>query len=127
VLDEFGGVQGVATVDDILEALVGELPELGDADGPEIAKQPDGSWIVHGGVALEDLEATLDLDPLPHEQRRGFRTAAGLVIARLGRIPVDGDAVDFDTTRIEVVEMDGRRIARVRVRRRPHENAPPGA
>jgi putative hemolysin len=115
VLDEFGGVQGVATVDDILEALVGDLPEPGDTDRPEVERQPDGSWLVDGAVALEDFEAALHIDPLPEEDRRGVRTVAGLIMAHLGRIPRPGEAVEVGETRLTVERMDGRRVDRVRV------------
>ena len=119
VLDEFGGVQGMATSDDILEALVGELPEPGDPEELEIARQPDGSWLVDGGVAVEDLEAELDLDPLPPATRRDARTVAGLVMAHLGRLPLEGDGVHVAGLRLDVTSMDGRRVARLRVRTTP--------
>jgi putative hemolysin len=115
VHDEFGGVQGLATVDDIVDALVGDLPEPGDPGEPSIARRPDGSWLVDGAVPLEELEAELDVDPLPEEERRGFRTVAGLVITRLGRLPTTGEGIDVGGFRFTVAEMDGRRIAKVRV------------
>jgi putative hemolysin len=117
VLDEFGGVQGIATVDDLVEAILGDLPDRGGEPAePMMVRQPDGSWLVEGGAALEELERTLDLDPLPAEDRRGFRTIGGLVMTRLGRVPQPGDTFEFTGLAWEVVEMDGRRIAVVRVR-----------
>ena len=117
VLDEFGGVMGVATVDDLVEAILGDLPDRGgEPAAPMIVRQPDGSWLVEGGAALDELERTLDLEPLPAEDRRGFRTIGGLVMTRLGRLPRAGDAFDFAQLAWQVVEMDGRRIASVRVR-----------
>lgn len=117
VLDEFGGVQGIATVDDLVEAILGDLPDRGgEPAAPLMVRQPDGSWLVEGALALEELERTLDIDPLPADGRRGFRTVGGLVMTRLGRLPKEGDAFDFANLAWQVVEMDGRRIATVRVR-----------
>ena len=78
-LDEFGGVQGLVTFDDILEALVGEYAVPDDGDWPAIVQRDDGSWLVDGATPLEELEAKLDLEPMPADERRGFHTVAGLV------------------------------------------------
>lgn len=114
-LDEYGGIQGVVTVDDILEALVGDLPEHGEPEQLEIARQPDGSWLVDGGVAIEDLERELDVDLRPGDEPRSFRTVAGLILTRLGRVPRVGERVEMAGLRYQVAEMEGRRIAMVRV------------
>ena len=117
VLDEFGGVYGVVTVDDLVGAILGDLPERGgEPAAPSLARQADGSWIVEGAAALEDVEDALDLDPLPAEERRGFRTIGGLVMTRLGRVPHVGDRFEFAGLSWEVTEMDGRRVVAVRVR-----------
>ena len=119
VLDEFGGVEGVATLDDLVEAVLGDLPERGgDPAQPGLERQADGSWVVEGPLPLEELERALDLDPLPAVERRGFRTVGGLVTARLGRLPVVGDHLRFAGIDFEVTAMDGRRVAAVRLRQR---------
>ncbi|MHB1224435.1 MAG: hemolysin family protein [Gemmatimonadaceae bacterium] len=129
VLDEYGGMQGVVTVDDILEALVGDLPERGELEQPEIRRQPDGSWLVDGGTAIEELERELDLDPRPEEERRDFHTVAGFVISRLGRVPTEGEQVEGegDGLRYQVVEMDGRRVATVRISPVASDDRPDGS
>jgi putative hemolysin len=81
-------------------------------------RQPDGSWLVDGGMALEDLEAALDLDPMPEEERRGVRTVAGLVLARIGHLPRTGESVTVGATTFRVEALDGRRVARLRVETR---------
>ena len=116
VLDEFGGVAGVATVDDILEGLVGELPEPDDPASPEIARQPDGSWLVDGATAIVDVGAVLDLDLPSGGKSREFDTAGGLIMTALGRLPCAGEAVEYAGARFTVERMDGRRVALVRVR-----------
>jgi len=116
VLDEFGGVAGLATVDDIVEGLLGELPAPGDADAPLVVRDPDGSWLVDGAVPIADLEAVLDLDTPAGGQEREFDTVGGLVMTGLGRLPVPGDVVGYAGARFEVEQMDGRRVGLVRIR-----------
>lgn len=115
-LDEYGGVAGVVTLDDILEALVGELPQQESSADLEIVRQPDGSWLVDGGTAVDDLEPLIDLDPRSAVERRGSTTVGGLVMATLGRLPIAGDQVDHSGARFTVERMAGRRIDQVRVR-----------
>jgi putative hemolysin len=123
-LDEFGGVQGLVTLDDILEALVGEYAPRAEGEEPAVVRRDDGSWLVDGTLPVEELEARLDLDPLPVEDHRGFRTVAGFVVARLGRIPRTGDRTDWGGFRFEVVDMDGRRIDKVLVTPQPPAAGP---
>ena len=125
VLDEYGGVQGLVTFDDILEALVGEYAGTTPDDEPSVVQRDDGSWLVDGSVSLDELETRLDLDPMPLAERRGFRTVAGFVFARLGRVPKSGDAVQWGGLRFEVVDMDGRRIDKVLVSRAGPKREPP--
>jgi putative hemolysin len=116
VLDEFGGVAGLATVDDIVEGLIGELPALDDASPPLVARQPDGSWLIDGAVAVADVDGVLDLDLHRGPQANEFDTIGGLVMTVLGRLPVKGDVVHYSGCRIEVERMDGRRVGLVRAR-----------
>jgi putative hemolysin len=116
VLDEFGGVAGLATVDDIVEGLIGELPAPDDVSPPLVARQPDGSWQIDGAVPVADVDAVLDLDLHRHPQANEFDTIGGLVMTVLGRLPVTGDVVHYGGCRIAVERMDGRRVGLVRVR-----------
>ena len=124
-LDEYGGVLGMVTVDDIVEALVGDLPERGEAGEPEIVREPDGTWVVDGAVAVEDLTAALDVDLPEDEERRDYRTVAGLVLTRLGHLPTVGEQVDVGDLHLQVAEMEGRRIAQVRVSAAPEDRDGP--
>jgi putative hemolysin len=124
-LDEYGGVQGEVSVDDIVEALVGDLPERGEAGEPEIVREPDGTWVVDGAVAVEDLTAALDVDLPEDEERRDYRTVAGLVLTRLGHLPTVGEQVDVGDLHLQVAEMEGRRIAQVRVSAAPEDRDGP--
>lgn len=126
VLDEFGGVQGMATVSDIFGDLVGEFPGGGQTPPqPEIVRRPDGSWLVEGSAAVEDLEEQVGLDRPAGERTRDYQTVAGLVLTHLGRVPRIGDVLDTMGFRFEVVDMDSRRIDRLIVTRLGGGETPP--
>jgi len=116
VLDEYGGTEGLVTLEDVLEELVGEIhDEHRQADSHAFVQREDGSWLVDGGVAVDDLVDRFGLkgEPLP----RDYTTISGLVLAQLERIPTAGDVVDWRGLRIEVVDMDGRRIDKLVISR----------
>jgi putative hemolysin len=114
VLDEYGAVAGVATLDDLLEALIGVVPANAEGDETAMTREANGSWLVDASTPMEDVENRLDLD-VPDEQRGAFLTLGGFVMARLDRIAREGDAVEWAGRRVEVVSMDGRRIGMVRI------------
>jgi putative hemolysin len=116
VLDEFGGVAGVATVNDILEGLVGEMPRADDAATSEIVRQSDGSWLIEGTAAIADVGVVLDLDLPVGAKSREFDTAGGLMMTALGRLPHVGEVIEYAGARFTVEQMDGRRVALVRAR-----------
>jgi len=107
------------TLGDIVEALVGALPDLDDAAAPAIARQPDGSWLVDGAAPLSEVAAALDLDLPTADEHPGYETVGGLVMSVLGRLAVAGDTARHAGARFTVERLDGRRIARVRVRPEP--------
>jgi len=116
VLDEYGGVDGLVTLHDVLEALVGDLPSVDDEDtAPAIVRRPDGSWLVEASLPVIDVEAKLDLELHEEEGPTAYQTLAGFVLARLGRLPQQGDRFRWRDHRFEVVAMDGRRIDKVLV------------
>lgn len=114
-LDEYGGLQGVVFLDDLVETVVGDMPLPGESASPPIAHQGEGKWLMHGSVPLEDVESTLDLDEIPDDIRGGVRTLGGLVMSLLGRVAAVGDVAQWDGLRAEVVAVDGRRVERVLV------------
>jgi putative hemolysin len=116
VLDEYGGTEGLVTLEDVLEELVGEIhDEHRQADAQAFVQREDGSWLVDGSVAVDDLVDRFGLkgEPLP----RDYTTISGLVLAQLERIPIAGDVVGWRGLRIEVVDMDGRRIDKLVISR----------
>jgi magnesium and cobalt exporter, CNNM family len=112
VLDEYGSVQGVLTLNDILEAIVGEFN--GPEENPEsrAVRREDGSWLLDGTLPLDEFE---HLPGCPELPRGDYHTLAGFLIAQVGRIPRVGELLDWDGCRFEVVDMDGNRVDRVLV------------
>ena len=116
VLDEYGGTEGMVTLEDVLEELVGEIhDEHRREEQHAFVQRDDGSWLVDGGAGVEELAERfeLKLDATPRE----YSTVSGLVLAELERIPVAGDVVRWRGLVVEVVDMDGRRIDKLLVRR----------
>jgi len=116
VVDEYGSLQGLVTAMDILASLAGETTETQAATNPMVAREEDGGYLIDGGLALDELGTLLNLSGLG--ALRGFHTLAGLVMHQLGRLPEIGEGFDYQGYRFVVVDMDGRRIDRVRVRAR---------
>lgn len=119
IVDEYGDFQGIVTLEDLLEALVGDLPEPGQEEDPAVAQRADGSWLVDGMLPIDQLKDAVGMMHLPDEDETTYQTVAGLVMARLRRIPKASDWFDIEDFRFEVVDMDGRRIDKVLVSRKP--------
>lgn len=115
VIDEYGGILGLVTANDLLEAIVGGLPESGDQYEPEILQRKDGSWLVDGMIAMDEFMEYFHLGALPSEERGLYQTLGGLVMSSLGRMPKSGDAFDWKGLHIEVADMDGFRVDKVMV------------
>lgn len=111
VVDEYGDLEGVTTLTDILEALVGEVAS-GDGDDPRVVKREDGTFLIDGMIGLDELKDVLDITHLPGEDA-DFHTLGGYLMGRLNRVPVVADRVAAGGFRFEVVAMDGRRVDRV--------------
>ena len=120
VVDEFGGTAGLVTLEDLMEEIIGEVRDpFEEEEPPEIQPQPDGSVLVDGQALLEDVNEALGL----HLSEPHYDTIGGYVLGRLGRIPQEGDVVEDDGVRLQVLEMDGLRIARLRLERLPAQTS----
>jgi CBS domain containing-hemolysin-like protein len=111
VVDEYGGTAGLATLEDLLEELVGEITDEFDEDVPNVEQLPNGDVLVNATLNVGDVNDELDLE-LPDGN---WDSLGGLVFGLLGRVPVPGDSVEVDPVRIVVERVDGRRVIRVRV------------
>jgi len=119
VINEYGGTEGIVTVEDLLEELVGELSDEFDRDVADVRREPDGSLVLPGSFPVHDLpDVGVDLPEGP------YATVAGLVLDRLGRIPAGGETVTVGDWLLEVLEVDRNTVERLRLR--PRDGAPDG-
>jgi putative hemolysin len=114
VVDEYGGIQGLLSLHDLLEAITGDLTPSQERSG-EVVRRSDGSWLLDGALPVHEVRDVLDLDEMPGEETGAYETLGGFVMSQLERIPAVGDATDWGGYRFEVVDMDGRRVDRVLV------------
>jgi putative hemolysin len=118
VLDEFGGTEGMVTLEDVIEELVGEIREGHRFDRQQMfVPRGENAWLVDGSYSISDLLRQLDMRIEETEEPRGYSTISGLILHQLGRIPSIGDTTEWNGLHLEVVDMDGRRIDRVLVSR----------
>ena len=118
VMDEYGAVEGLVTVTDLLTAIVGDLPaDASEAEGAFVSRA-DGSWLVDGSAAMEEVTTHFGMDSLPEDEAGAYHTIGGFVMARLGRVPKTADTFEWGGMRFEVMDMDGRRIDKVLVTRK---------
>jgi len=109
VIDEFGGVQGLLTINDILEEIVGEI----EIDEPQAIQRQDGTWLLDGMLSIEEFKEIYKITSLPHEEE--YETLAGFVMMSLGKIPQASEQFEWNSLRFEVVDMDGRRVDKILV------------
>jgi len=119
IVDEYGDLEGVVTLTDVLASIVGD-ELLSDApEDREFVQREDGSWLIDGGASIDRMKYILDIDgELPGAEENGFNTVAGFIMHKLERIPAVADHFDWDEFRFEVVDMDRNRIDKVLVTRR---------
>ena len=121
VVDEYGGVQGLVTFEDLIEEIVGEIRDEADREQQPVERLRDGSYLVDASINIRDLAEQHDL-PFPESPE--YETLAGFILAQLQRIPRGGEIVTHRDWRLTIVDMDGRRVARVKVERRGRGEAP---
>jgi putative hemolysin len=112
VIDEYGEVQGIVTLQDLIEAITGEFQPR----NPETSwavKQDDGTWLLDGHIPVPELKQRLGLDTVPEEDRGRYHTLSGMIMLLLGRLPAVTDFVTWEGWRLQIVEMNGRAIEKV--------------
>ncbi|MDO4683816.1 MAG: hemolysin family protein [Lautropia sp.] len=112
VLDEFGEVQGLITLQDLLEAITGEFASPDDEDSWALQRD-DGSWLLDGLIPIPELKDRLNLLTVPEEEKGRYQALSGMLMLLLGRMPQTGDVVVWESWKLEVVDMDGKRIDKV--------------
>ena len=113
VTDEFGSIQGLVSLINVMEAIVGDLPQPGDRRMPDAMQREDGSWLVDGAMQIDDFKRRFDVGVLPREASETFETLGGFMVHRFGHIPLVGENFVWTAWRFEIVDMDRHRVDKV--------------
>jgi magnesium and cobalt transporter len=122
VVDEYGGTAGLVTIEDMLEEIVGEIRDEYDVESEPVVDEGDGRFLVSGKVDIDEVAQRLNVEIA----RDGFETVGGFLLTHLGRVPTVGERVDIDDLHVEVIDVDRRRVSKVRITRREATSAPEG-
>jgi putative hemolysin len=112
VVDEYGELEGLVTLQDILDALIGEMAPFDD-ESQAAVQRDDGSWLLDGAIPIPEFKDCLGLESVPEEDKGKYHTLSGLILLILGRMPNPGDSVVWESWKLEVIDMDGKRIDKV--------------
>ncbi|AUB36526.1 tlyC, putative hemolysin [Nostoc flagelliforme CCNUN1] len=115
VVDEYGVIQGLVTLNDIMSEIVGDVPSTDGQDHPQAVQREDGSWLLDGMLPVEEFLELFGMEEWESEERGSYQTLGGFVITHLGRIPATADHFEWQSMRIEVMDMDGNRVDKVLV------------
>ncbi|HEY9696918.1 MAG TPA: hemolysin family protein [Trichocoleus sp.] len=115
VVDEYGITQGLVTLNDVMEVIIGDIPFADQPQEADIVQREDGSWLVDGMLPIDELKELLDVEEFPGEDRGNYQTMGGFVITQLGHIPKSTDHFEWEGFRFEVMDMDGNRVDKVLV------------
>jgi CBS domain containing-hemolysin-like protein len=116
VVDEYGGTAGLVTVEDLLEEIVGEIRDEYDVESETVTDEGNGTFVFSGKVSVDEVRDRLNVDI----EREGFETVGGYLLSQLGRMPYVGETFEVGDLSFEVLEVERRRITKVRARRREH-------
>lgn len=115
IVDEYGVIQGIVTLNDVMEMIIGDIPSSDEPEEADAIQREDGSWLLDGLIPIDELKELFDLDTLPGEERGNYQTLGGFIITQLGHIPKSSDHFDWENFRFEVMDMDGNRVDKVLV------------
>ncbi|WP_442499166.1 hemolysin family protein [Methylobacter sp. sgz302048] len=114
IVDEYGEMEGLVALSDVLTAIVGDFPTEESELEPDVVQRDDGSWLIDGGVSIAKLKSVLDMDiEFPGETDNVYNTIGGFILFHLERVPHVADSFEYDDWRFEVVDIDGTRIDKV--------------
>ncbi|MFM5881994.1 MULTISPECIES: hemolysin family protein [Methanobrevibacter] len=116
VIDEFGSVEGLITLNDLLEGIVGDIPGIDEEDEPEAIKREDGTWLIDGRYPIDKFKKLFKFeDPLPDEEEDNYTTLAGFILSISGTIPDEEDKYECGRFIFEIIDIDGHQIDKVLV------------
>jgi putative hemolysin len=116
VTDEYGGIQGLITLHDVLESIIGDIPtSLSTSTETQIIQRKDGSWLIDGMLPIDEFKEQFDVGPLPDEEKGAYRTVGGFCMRQIGSIPRVGDTFIWHKLKFKIVKMEGRRVEKVLV------------
>jgi putative hemolysin len=115
VVDEYGGIEGIITLNDVLEGIVGDIPGIDEMDEPTATQRKDGSWLIDGGYPIDRFKELFDLEEIPEEREDNFTTLTGFILSYINKIPETGEIFQWDKLSFEIVDMDGHYIDKVLV------------
>ena len=116
VVDEYGSIEGLITLNDILEALVGDIPSLDEPNEPKAILRKDGSWLVDGYLSAEEFKEVLNIEKLPDENKGNFNTIGGFIMSYTGKVPDTGEIFQWENIEFEIIDMDGHHIDKILVK-----------
>lgn len=122
VVDEYGTIEGLVTLNDILEAIIGDIPSVDEAEEPRLVERKEGSWLVEGMLPIDELKELFDIRKLPDEQAGYYQTLGGFAMTCLKRVPSEGDFFECCGLKFEIVDMDGHMVNRVLISRIEQQN-----
>jgi putative hemolysin len=117
LIDEFGGIDGILTTHDLMEAMVGDLRDTDESE-PSYVKRQDGSLLVDAGVDLDDLFTLLNLPTPDHEDHKGYHSLGGFMLKNLGHVPQIAEKFEFSGYIFEVTQMDRHRVNKIQIRKK---------
>ena len=114
VVDEFGSVEGLITLNDLLEGIVGDIPGIDEEDEPQAIKRADGTWLIDGRYPIDKFKELFEFkDSLPDEEEDNYTTLAGFILSMSGTIPDEEETFECERFIFEIVDMDGHQIDKV--------------
>lgn len=118
IVNEYGVVQGILTIIDILEAIVGDIPTIEEIENPLAVQRDDGSWLLDGLLEIEEFKKMFEITDLPSEDEGDYNTLGGFIIYHMEKIPSVSEYFDWQGFRLEVIDMDGNRVDKVLLARK---------
>ncbi|MDJ0799752.1 MAG: hemolysin family protein [Calothrix sp. MO_167.B12] len=114
IVDEYGVIQGLVTLNDVMIEIVGEVPD-DEEEGPQAVQREDGSWLLDGMLLVDEFLELFQLEELPAQEKGSYQTVGGFIITHFGRIPAAADYFEWQNMRFEVMDMDGNRVDKILV------------